>query len=342
MEHKPANPPRTFSDVGGEGRHVTSWQSFSAHRTQKDASFWMQNVILVVDDDESIRQSMAGHLEDLGFETIEAEDGRVALELFEESRPDLVLLDLRMPRVDGLEVLANLGARSPETPVIVVSGMGVMEDAVQALRLGAWDYLIKPIQDMTVLEHSVCKALERAQLIKENREYRRHLEGQVVRRTAELDAARQALEEKNLALREILANIQTDRRRVEESVISSVNKVILPMLQSLRRGLPGGEAQVVDQIEQSLSEITSPFVDKLSKDLASLTPTEIRICNLIRRGLTVKEIAGVENLAPDTVSTHRRNIRRKLGVVNKKVNLASYLETVFNMERQAAPDRRPR
>ncbi len=334
MNRKSTGPPTDMPMVPDHHRNVTSWQSFSTSRAKTDSSFWMQKMILVVDDDEAIRQSMASHLEDLGFEAVEAEDGQTALEIFEESQPDLILLDLRMPRVDGLEVLATLGTRSPETPVIVVSGMGVMEDAVQALRLGAWDYLIKPIQDMTVLEVSVCRALERAQLIKENRDYRRQLETQIARRTAELESARQALEEKNLALREILANIQTDRRRVEESVISSVNKVILPMLQSLRRGLAGSDAKVVDQIEQSLTEITSPFVDKLSKDLASLTPTEIRICNLIRRGLTVKEIANLENLAPDTVSTHRRNIRRKLGVVNKKVNLASYLETAFNMDRR--------
>lgn len=303
-------------------------------------SLWQQKVVLVVDDDDSIRQSLAAHLEDLGFEALEAEDGEVGLEVCRESKPDLVLLDLRMPRIDGLDVLKVLAKECPETPVLVVSGMGVMEDAVQALRLGAWDYLIKPIQDMAVLEHAVCKALERAHLIRENRQHREHLEVVVGQRTGELEAARSALEEKNLALREILANIRAERERICRNVMASVTKVVLPTLQSLRRGLGVDQQQAVDQVEQSLGEITSPFADQISRDMASLTPTEIRICNHIRRGLTVKEIAGLENLAPDTISTHRRNIRRKLRIVNKKVNLATYLETMFNIEgERVEPDR---
>ncbi len=132
--------------------------------------------ILTIDDEPYIRESIKSFLEDFGFDVIEAGDGRHGLRLFESQRPDLVLCDLRMPEMDGLEVLEAVTKSSPETPIIVVSGAGNILDTVEALRLGAWDYIIKPIQDMNVLYHAVGKGLERARLIREKRQYQRDLE----------------------------------------------------------------------------------------------------------------------------------------------------------------------
>ncbi|MCP4676447.1 MAG: response regulator, partial [Deltaproteobacteria bacterium] len=105
--------------------------------------------ILVIEDEKILCESMADYLEDLDFRVLTAENGRLGLELFERERPDLVLTDLRMPEVDGLEVLARAGELAPETPLIVVSGTGRISDSVQALRLGAWDYILKPVEDMS-------------------------------------------------------------------------------------------------------------------------------------------------------------------------------------------------
>lgn len=132
--------------------------------------------VLTIEDEETVRRSIVAYLEDSGFEMLEAENGRVGLEVFEQEHPDVVLCDLRMPEVDGLQVLAQIAADSPETPLIIVSGTGDMGDAIQALKIGAWDYITKPVQDLAVLEHSITKALERARLLRENREYREHLE----------------------------------------------------------------------------------------------------------------------------------------------------------------------
>ena len=131
--------------------------------------------ILSIEDEETVRRSIVGYLEDSGFEMIEAENGRIGLEVFEAEKPDLVLCDLRMPELDGLSVLAEITRTSPETPFIIVSGTGDMRDAVEALKLGAWDFITKPIHDMEVLEHSVKKALDQARLVRENQEYREHL-----------------------------------------------------------------------------------------------------------------------------------------------------------------------
>ena len=154
--------------------------------------------VLVVDDEEPIRQTVGYYLEDNDFNVLEAENGRVGLELFKQKKPDLVLVDLRMPEVDGLDVLAHIAGQSSDTPVIVISGTGIIADVVEALRLGAWDYILKPIEDMSVLLHAVHKALERTRLIRENREYSQQLEEKVRIRTAQLEAANRELLENQL------------------------------------------------------------------------------------------------------------------------------------------------
>ncbi len=167
-------------------------------------------VVLTIDDERLIRENIQDFLEDYGYEVLGAKNGREGLELFEAETPDLILVDLRMPEIDGLELLARVRKRSPDTPVIVVSGTGIIGDAVEALRLGAWDYLLKPIQDLSMLRHAVEKALERARLIRENRAYQEHLEEAVAQRTEEL---RQA----NLELREINARLRMSEEALQKA-----------------------------------------------------------------------------------------------------------------------------
>ncbi|MBN2022879.1 MAG: response regulator [Pirellulales bacterium] len=144
--------------------------------------------ILIVEDDASVRRSIVAYLEDRGFGILEAENGAVGLEVFRRNKPDVILLDLRMPVMDGLEALSHVTRESPDTPVVVISGTGAIANAVEALHRGAWDYLLKPIEHMDILLHGVQTVLERAELIRKNREYREGLEKQVAERTAELAA----------------------------------------------------------------------------------------------------------------------------------------------------------
>jgi len=132
--------------------------------------------ILIIDDDPVVRKSIVDYLEDGGFEILEAEDGQQGLSLFHREKPDLVLTDLKMPGLSGLNLLEILAKEAPAIPVIVVSGVGEMKDVIEALRLGAWDYLTKPIPNLAILEHAVGKSLERARLVEQNRIYREQLE----------------------------------------------------------------------------------------------------------------------------------------------------------------------
>jgi len=132
--------------------------------------------VLVIDDEALVRESITAFLDDSGFDVLEAENGRDALQIFHEQHSDVILCDLHMPIMNGLELLNQLRAEGADVPFIVVSGAGVVHDAVEALRLGAWDYVVKPITDLGKLEHAIHKALERSRLVYENQLYREELE----------------------------------------------------------------------------------------------------------------------------------------------------------------------
>lgn len=149
--------------------------------------------VLTIDDDDLLRNSIVAFLEDYSYTPLSADNGRSGLEVFREESPDIILLDLRMPEMDGIELLPILVKEAPETPVIIVSGMGTLDDSIQALRLGAWDYITKPIHDFALLEHTMHRALDRAHLIQENRRYKEHLEEEVARRTQQLERLNRAL-----------------------------------------------------------------------------------------------------------------------------------------------------
>jgi serine phosphatase RsbU (regulator of sigma subunit) len=132
--------------------------------------------ILSIDDEPLVRESLVAFLEDSGYQMLEAENGEQGLHIIHEQKPDLVICDLHMPVMGGLDVLEQLRKESLDIPFIVVSGAGVIGDAVQALQLGAWDYILKPIVDMATLEHAVFRSLERKQLLNDNENYRSELQ----------------------------------------------------------------------------------------------------------------------------------------------------------------------
>jgi PAS domain S-box-containing protein len=160
--------------------------------------------ILIIDDEKAIRDSFGAHLEDCGYEILTAENGGVGLSRYQEEQPDLVIVDLRMPEVDGIHVLEHISRVSPLTPLIVASGTGIITDAIEALHCGAWDYLLKPIADLSVLTHAVEAALDKGHLKRENLAYRKQLEQRVEARTAQLAKANTHLSQINARLRHIV------------------------------------------------------------------------------------------------------------------------------------------
>lgn len=125
--------------------------------------------ILLVEDERSIRNVLRNILEDegQGHQVIEAEDGRQALAAVSKDEPDLVLCDIKMPGMDGIEVLEKIRESAPDCPVIMISGHGDLETAVESMRKGAYDYIAKP-PDLNRLLNTVRNALDRSHLVKEN------------------------------------------------------------------------------------------------------------------------------------------------------------------------------
>ncbi len=107
--------------------------------------------ILVIDDEPLVRFSITAYLEDSGYTCMEAQDGQEGLEVFAKFNPDIVVTDLRMPRLDGFEVVKALQKMSPATPVIIITGTGDLEAADQVKALGARDCLFKPLAEMALL-----------------------------------------------------------------------------------------------------------------------------------------------------------------------------------------------
>jgi DNA-binding CsgD family transcriptional regulator/PAS domain-containing protein len=144
-----------------------------------------------------------------------------------------------------------------------------------------------------------------------------------------LENANRLLNEKNIALYEVLGSIAAEKRRIGRQITKNVQKIVLPLFHSLSPSLNRRQQRSLEQIQRAVEEIVSPFVDNISSAVESLTPRELRVCNFIKQGMAVKEIAEMEHLSPQTIAAHRRNIRRKLGIANHKINLTRHLQTVF-------------
>jgi PAS domain S-box-containing protein len=143
---------------------------------------------------------------------------------------------------------------------------------------------------------------------------------------AELQAKTRNLEEVNTALRVLLQERERDKIEIEEKVLSNIKDLVTPYLERLKKtSLDGIQDSCVQILESNLHEIISPFAKKLSSKFLGLTPTEIQVANLVKDGRTSKEIAQFMLLSPKTVEFHRDNIRKKLGIKNKRVNLRTYL-----------------
>ena len=138
-----------------------------------------------------------------------------------------------------------------------------------------------------------------------------------------------ALEQKNIALKELILQIDREKNDIKNQVINNVDKIIKPTLKKLKvkRGSLAC-CEYIDILEKNLEELISPFGSHISRTMYHLTPMEIEICNLIKNGLKTKEIACTLSLSPLTVDTHRNNIRKKLKISKRGINLTSYLQAL--------------
>jgi PAS domain S-box-containing protein len=154
-------------------------------------------------------------------------------------------------------------------------------------------------------------------------------EDELREREKELSSKTSHLEEMNAALRVLLEKREMDKGDLEEKVLLNVKQLITPFIEKLKRVVDGMKQKAyLDVIEENLRSITSDFSRDLHFRYQNLTPTESQIAGLIRDGRTSKEIAGLMNLSDRTIESHRKNLRKKMGLKDKKVNLRTTLLTI--------------
>jgi PAS domain S-box-containing protein len=155
---------------------------------------------------------------------------------------------------------------------------------------------------------------------------RKKAEDALRHREAELKVHANELKEVNTALRVLLKRREEDKTELEEKILTNVKELVTPCLEKLKStGLTAKQSAYVDTLESNLTDIISPFARKLSTKYLSFTPMEIQIANLVKEGRTTKEIAEMLNSSSRTIESHRKSIRKKIGIAKRKVNLRSHL-----------------
>lgn len=154
--------------------------------------------------------------------------------------------------------------------------------------------------------------------------------GSVLDITRRKQLEHEALNAKNIALGEILSRIELEKRQIKEDMMANLEELVLPLLSKLKRKSSVLDRRRLELLEDSLKEIVSPFGGAISNQKWKLSPREIEICSMIRKGLSTKEISGLLNTSIRTVDNHRNRIRKKLGVSQHKINLISLLQELEN------------
>ena len=282
--------------------------------------------ILIVEDEAVIAIRLQERLTAMGYHIIGMSySSEEAMEHARRLRPDVILMDIMIPgKMDGIAV-ANSVKTELDIPVIFLTAFSEDKIIDRAKQAEPYGYIVKPFQDRE-LKACVEVALFKKEMEKALKEAHHELERRVKIRTRDLEIKTKSLEEMNTAMKVLLKKREEDKTEIENNVLTNVKELVMPFVDKFR------ETQLDDQqktflsiIESNLNEIISPFTRKLSLEFLNLTPTEIQIANMTKHGNTSKKIAKVMNISPRTVDTHKKNIRRKIGLEGKRANLRSYL-----------------
>lgn len=156
----------------------------------------------------------------------------------------------------------------------------------------------------------------------------KHTNAKLAESRRKLELERTSLREANTALRLVLDRIEEERNEAHREVLDNTDRILMPIIRELEISVAPEQKKYVELLKESLGHITSPFTRSLTSASHALTTTEIQICNLIRDGMGSKQIADLRGTSVATIHRHREHIRQKLGITNRKVNLASYLRRI--------------
>ncbi|MCK8603896.1 response regulator [Desulfoferrobacter suflitae] len=284
--------------------------------------------VLIVDDDHAICEVLREMMLVWGVQASSALDAEALFAACEEGDYGVILLDVYLDDVSGLDLIPTLKEQFPTIKVIIMTGYADKETAVTALRLGAFDFLEKPI-DMDFLSHVVQRALDLHRAEEKELELLQDLkesQEELLDHKNRLEHLNLRLLETNKALTVFAQNIDREREELQKRILFKLKSVVSPAIQKLQtnKNLLDRGSELEFLITQMIEELTSDLTmdGKLS---SVLSPTEFRIATLIKNGLTTEDIATQLSVSPSTVRTHRKNIRRKLKINSTQYNLKNYL-----------------
>ena len=281
--------------------------------------------ILILEDVTTDAELIKDELTEAGtvFTSCCVKDKGPYLNALDEFSPDIILSDYSLPSFDGLSALKLAVRKCPDVPFIFVSGALGEETAIELLKQGATDYVLK--SRLSRLGPAVSRALQE---VKERNERKTALE-ELKKREQALELKSKSLEEANTALKVLLQRREEDKVVLEEQVLTNIRKLVLPYLENLRHlHLNERQAAQVKIAEENLQKIVSPFLHNLTSSYLELTPREIQVANLVKEGKTTKEMTDILNISATAVDFHRKNLRSKFGIKNKKTNLMAFLSSL--------------
>ena len=296
--------------------------------------------IMVVEDEGITAMRIQRSMEDMGYTvTSIVISGEEAIEKAEEDKPDLVVMDILLSgKMNGIEAAGKINSRF-NIPVVYLTAYSDEKMIKTIKKTEPLGYIIKPF-DERELRIVVEIAFYKHEMERRLKEAKDELTEKVKERTAELQSTIERLQktekklsihaeelaESNTALKVLLRQREKDQKEFENNILSNIKHLIMPYLEKLKKNRRMSDELVyISIIESNMNDIVSPFSAKLSFQYMNFTPREIMISDLIKDGKQDKDIMEILNISFDTVKAHRKNIRKKLGINNKKINLRTKL-----------------
>lgn len=183
--------------------------------------------ILILDNDAILRHNLMKYFLSCFYMVVQAENIQVGLNLFQSESPELILISLDLPKTDVQYFFEKIGEESPETPIISITNQKNVKDALDSLRIGAWDYITKPINDYDILKNIVDKVMERGVKLQETLTYQKTLKEEVVLRTADLEQQNISLKKAEESLKnEIIFRQQIDfELRENQEILAHAQRI---------------------------------------------------------------------------------------------------------------------
>ncbi len=283
-------------------------------------------LILIVDDNILNRQRLENILINEGYKVAVAENGKQLLAFVNKKIPHLILMATVLRGMDGIEICNILknDLKTRDIPIIFLSVHKNISEINAAFKAGGVDYIEWPFYREEVLGR-VKVHLDQLEIRQRLKKAIEVLKKKVQQCTNELIESNNKLKEINIALKVLLEKKEEQAEEYKKNFVYNIKYCLEPYIQQLKQTELSLEQKVlVDLVEKKLSESVYPYLKELSEKYF-LTPTEIQVADLIKSGKQTKEIAEILGLSKRTVDTHRHNIRRKLGIIKKNINLRSYL-----------------